>query len=362
MGNTGYLDGHIFLALPVPEANFRQQFESLKQRHPDNRITFQYTPVANPTVDDKVWADVDILVTYNLLPSTPALCPRLKLIHFVSAGIDAHMSHPLITSTSIPVTTSQGVHGPPMAEWFIATLLSHSVRLPELYALHQRRDWGNQLSFFSRRTFQGRRLGILGYGGIGRQSARVATALGMDVVAFTATAKDTPESRRLNTYTIPGTGDVEGMLPRAWFSGTDKPALHRFLSQGLDVLLIAVPLSQKTRYLIGREEFEVLAAHSPSGSGGPFISNLARGDVIVQDELIEALEQGKVQAAALDVADPEPLPSESRLWDAKNCLVTPHVSGINAEYFKHVLDILSINLRKGEGEKLVNLLERGRGY
>lgn len=362
MGNLGHAEKHILVALPMPEAAFEHHIDGLKRANPGYHVTFQQTSMTDPTVDDELWADIDVLVTFNLLPSSPINCPRLSLIHFISAGIDRHMSHPLITSSAIPVTTSTGVHGPAMAEWFIATLLSHTIRLPEFQAMQQRREWGNVLSFFTRRTLQGRRLGILGYGGIGRQAARLAKALGMDVIAFTASAKNTPESRRLTTYTLPGTGDVDGTLPSAWFSGTDKSSLHHFLSQSLDVLLIVVPLSSKTRHLIGREELEVLATHSPSGSGGPFISNLARGDVIIQDDLIMALDQGKVQAAALDVADPEPLPLESRLWDAKNCLITPHISGVNSEYFKHVLDILRINLGKGEGEKMVNLLERGKGY
>ncbi|KAL9623409.1 MAG: hypothetical protein Q9160_002302 [Pyrenula sp. 1 TL-2023] len=362
MGDKDDSEKHLLLALPVAEAAMQQHINKLRQAHPIYRITFIQTPMIKPTVDDGIWTDVDILVTHILLPSSRALCPRLRLIHFVSAGIDNHMSHPMITSTDIPVTTSTGIHGPSMSEWFISTLLAHSLRLQELQTWHANHSWGSSLSFLTRRTLLGRRLGILGYGSIGRQTARLAQAFGMDVLAFTASPKTTPESRRLSTYTIPGTGDVDGILPSAWFSGTDKPGLHHFLSQNLDILLIAVPLSPQTRHLLGKEEFEVLAKHSPPGNGGPFVSNIARGDVVVQDDLIDALDRGVIQAAALDVADPEPLPSDSRLWDAKNCLVTPHMSGIHADYFKYVLDIVNANLGKKDGEKLVNLLERGRGY
>lgn len=362
MGESDDSKQHLLLAIPMAEAAMQQHINTLTQAHPTYRITFIQTPVVNPTVDDSVWNDVDILVTHILLPSSRALCPRLRLIHFVSAGIDRHISHPIITSTNISVTTSSGVHGPSMSEWFISTLLAHNLRMQDLYAWQANHSWGSYLPFFARHTLLGRRLGILGYGGIGRQTARLAKAFGMDVLAFTASPKTTPESRRLSTYTIPGTGDIDGTLPNAWFSGTDKLALHHFLSQNLDILLIAVPLSPKTRHLLGKEEFEVLAKHRPPGNGGPFVSNLARGDVIVQNDLIDALDKGLIQAAALDVADPEPLPSDSRLWDAKNCQVTPHMSGIHADYFKYVMDILSINLSKKDGEKLVNLLERGRGY
>ncbi|ERF77096.1 hypothetical protein EPUS_06314 [Endocarpon pusillum Z07020] len=366
MENSIHTDKHILFALPFPEPTIQQALAALTTAHPSYRTTYRETAFKDPTMDESAWSDVDILVTFNCLPASPSLCPRLKLIHFISAGIDAHLSHSMLTSTDILVTTSTGIHGPPMAEWFILGLLAHQTRLPDLYDLQKKREWGNPLKFTSRKSLQGQRLGILGYGGIGRQAARLAQALGMEVLAYTASAKKTPESRRLTTYTIPGTGDVDGTIPSEWFSGTDKSSLHHFLSQKLDILLIAVPLSTSTRHLLGWEEFEVLATNSPSSApngGGPFVSNLARGDVVVQEDLVSSLNNGVIRGAAVDVADPEPLPSESTLWDAKNVLVTPHVSGVTADYLKHVVDILNINLGKWEGgESLINLFKRRRGY
>ena len=350
---------HLLLILPIPEPASTPFISKFKESHPDVRTTYKELSIGGTKPDDSIYADVNILVTFNTLPSTDAACPSMELIHFISAGIDDKLSHPIVTNSKIPVTTSTGVHGPAISEWFIGTLLAHSLRMAELYDLQSKNKWGEVMSFFSRKTFNGQRLGVLGYGGIGRQSARLAKALGMEVIAYTASPKTTPASRRLTTYTIPGTGDVEGTLPDEWYSGTDKASLHHFLSQKIDVLLISVPLSDHTRHLLGKEEFEVFGKNSKSG---PFVSNVARGNVIVQQDLIDALESGIIKAAAVDVADPEPLPNDSPLWRAKNITISPHMSGVNVDYMSHVMDILSLNLRKQDGEPLVNLVKRGKGY
>ncbi|KAL9113136.1 MAG: hypothetical protein Q9227_002748 [Pyrenula ochraceoflavens] len=344
----------------MPEVACAGVISKFKESHPSFRISFKQTPIPLTTQpDDSEFADVNVLVTFNTLPSSAAACPSMELIHFISAGIDDKLSHPILASSNIPVTTSTGVHGPAISEWFVGTLLAHNLRMCQLYDLQSKQEWGNTMSFFSRKTLHTQRLGVLGYGGIGRQSARLAKALGMDVIAYTASAKTTPESRRLTTYTIPGTGDVDGTLPSQWFSGTDKASLHHFLSQDIDVLLVSVPLSDHTRHLLGREEFDILGKNSRFG---PFVSNVARGNVIVQQDLHDALEDGTVKAAAIDVTDPEPLPTESPLWKAKNLTISPHMSGINVDYLQHVMDILSVNLQKRDDESLINVVKRGRGY
>jgi phosphoglycerate dehydrogenase-like enzyme len=89
--------------------------------------------------------------------------------------------------------------------------------------------------------FVGQRIGILGYGSIGRQIARLAKALGMEVFAYTASARHTPESRMDTGYVVTGTGDVTGEIPVQWFSGMDRASLHHFLAQDLDMLVLCTP-------------------------------------------------------------------------------------------------------------------------
>lgn len=130
-------------------------------------------------------------------------------------------------------------------------------------------------------------------------AARLAKALGMDVYAYTAHPRPTPSSKTHTGYTVPGTGDDEGVLPEKWFSGLDKASLHHFLKQDLDVLLVAVPLTKETHHFLGKEEFKILSKEKA------FIVNIARGAIVQQDDLIASLRSGELRGAAVDVTEPE---------------------------------------------------------
>jgi phosphoglycerate dehydrogenase-like enzyme len=181
----------------------------------------------------------------------------------------------------------------------------------------------------------------------------------MDVVAYTASPRTTPESKKDTGYTVPGTGDIDGTIPSAWYSGLDKASLHNFLSQDIDILLVAVPLTDETLHSLGKEEFEIL------GKKNAFIINISRGKILVQDDLIAALKQkeGGLRGAALDVTDPEPLSPDSELWDLENVAITPHMSGAGTAYVGRSFQILEKNLTNLEqGRKLINVVNRKRGY
>ena len=199
--------------------------------------------------------------------------------------------------------------------------------------------------------------GILGYGSIGRQVARVCKAMGMDIHAYTFHARTTPESRRDTGYIPPGLGDPDGTLPSKWFSGSSTADLHSFLSSGLDLMVICLPLTPKTHHIIAAPEFKAMAASRT------FVANIARGPIVKTDDIIEALESGTIRGAALDVTDPEPLPEGHALWGAKNVIITPHVSGASVNYNDRVFDILSLNIgRLFAGEDLANEVNRKDGY
>ena len=207
----------------------------------------------------------------------------------------------------------------------------------------------------------GKRVAIAGYGSIGRQVARVFVAMGSEVLAYTASARSTAEARRDRAYVIPGTGDPEGIWPKVWYSGTSKESLHTFLGQGVDLLVNCLPLTDATRGLLGREEFEVIKGGN-GGKAGYFV-NISRGAIVRQDELVGCLNDGTLRGAAVDVTDPEPLPEGDELWDAKNVIISPHVSGIGQEYMGRAYDVLMVNLERLEkGEPLINEVKRKRGY
>ena len=288
-----------------------------------------------------------------------------------SAGTNHIWNLPIYAETSIPITTSAGVPAPMIAEWAVMDILVASHKYNTL------RDWqlqhdagGNKGLFNTVSSTIGKRIGILGYGAIGRQVAKVTKAMGMEVIAYTATLRDTVESKQYKGFCIPDTGDPSGEIPTQWHAGTDKKSLHDFLNTELDYLLISLPLTKSSEALLGKAEFMILAKKNA------FIINVSRGEILVQEDLIEALtiyENGAsstlgqkrlgLSGAALDVTVPEPLPKDHPLWSAPNCIITPHICGISREYGSLAFQVLENNLQRlARGLKLLNQVNRETGY
>ncbi|KAF2217775.1 hypothetical protein CERZMDRAFT_30813 [Cercospora zeae-maydis SCOH1-5] len=353
----------LLAVLPFPEP--KDITQRLLQNFPALDINFVQTPFINDgrelckLVPKHLWESATILVTLFAIPE-PDEVPNLEWIHLVSAGSNQMQNTDIYKETKITITTSSGIHGPQIAEWVWMTGLVHSHSYNQLYELQKRHEWGSKGAQYPVRDWVGRRIGILGYGSIGRQVGRVAKAVGMEVLAFTATPKDTPESKKDHGFIVPGTGDPEGEVPVEWYSGVEKESLHNFLKQNLDWLVIAVPLTEQTRHFLGEEEFRVL---SHDGKRPALVTNIARGPIVDQPALIEALKDGTLSGAALDVTDPEPLPADSELWGLKNVIITPHVSGNGVAYTERTFKVLEQNLEHREhGEKLINVVRRSRGY
>ena len=304
-----------------------------------------------------------ILITLGTFPSSTTDAPHLKWIQLFSASANRAAETPIFrNSDHLILTTVSGIHGPQIAEWVVMSTLVTNHRYNLLRELQKQHRWGKtgfDHAFSSIDDLVGQRLGVLGYGSIGRQVARVAHAMGMSVFAYTATPKETPEARRDRGFIVPGTGDAEGKIPEAWFSGLEREKLREFLAQELDVVVASVPLTKETEGMLGEREFEVLGKTGKP----PLIVNIARGKIVDTDALIKALKNGDVRGAALDVTDPEPLPKDSELWDMENVIVTPHISGSGRAYTDRAIGLLEENLRRLEkGEKLLNVVQKDRGY
>jgi phosphoglycerate dehydrogenase-like enzyme len=160
--------------------------------------------------------------------------------------------------------------------------------------------------------------------------------MGMEVYAFTRTPYTADKKAKSDHYSVPGMGDPQGQLPSRWFHGESRDAVNEFLRQDLDLLVLCLPLTTATEYLLGAEQFDILT----QGKKRTFVSNVARGKLIRTEALVDALHKGKIRGAAVDVTDPEPLPESHPLFSAPNVVITPHVSWQSVNNWDRMMDIL----------------------
>ena len=229
----------------------------------------------------------------DLVAGLGARAAELEWIHAASAGVDAVLTPEVVASDTV-VTNAQGVFDQGIAEWVLAVLLLFTKDLHTTLALQRDRTWRHR----ENERLAGRRLLVVGAGSIGREIARLCGATGMTVrgVARTARADDP---------------DFDAVVP------TDR--LHDELAEADDVV-IATPLTAATHHLFDADAF---AAMRP----GTRVVNIGRGPVIDEVALLEALVSGRVGAAALDVFETEPLPSDHPFWGMEQVVVSPHMSG-----------------------------------
>ncbi|KAI9806664.1 MAG: hypothetical protein M1825_006121 [Sarcosagium campestre] len=373
-GGAAPKDEHLVVALPWAEPT--EELERLRERFPHVKTSYRQVKYlasywsAEGDLPADFFQTATILATLSALPKSKDEAPSLRLIHFFSAGVDHIIDEPIYKNTDITLTTSSGIHGPQIAEWVILTALAHSHKLPKLLEWQREKHWGGLQAIGPVRDMVGQKLGVLGYGSIGRQGllaplpelARVAKAMGLDVIAYTARPRSTKESRKDAGFIVPGTGDPDGDIPSAWFSGVEKDQLHQFLRQDIDILVISVPLTPGTTHLLSAAELDILGKNRQA-----FISNISRGQIVQQGDLIAALkrplEDGGLRGAALDVTDPEPLPPESELWHLPNVIISPHISGGGTAYVDRAFQVLEENLDRIEkGKALLNVVDRRKGY
>ncbi|HSJ05182.1 MAG TPA: D-2-hydroxyacid dehydrogenase [Longimicrobiales bacterium] len=260
---------------------------------------------------------------------------RLRWVHSGAAGV-ASLLHPELRLHEIVLTNSAGIHGPPMAESVLGMILYFARGFDHAVRARSGREWGAtafQADGSGVREVAGATLGIIGLGGVGREVARRARALGMDVLAI---------RRR------PDLVDDAEVL-----HGDD--ALDRLLALS-DYVVVTAPSTSATRGLIDAER---IARMRP---GSVFI-NVARGDLVDEVALIDALRRGHLRGAALDVFRDEPLPPSSALWDLDNVLITPHVSATTPHFWERETELLLENLRRYlAGRALRNTVDPDAGY
>jgi phosphoglycerate dehydrogenase-like enzyme len=261
--------------------------------------------------------------------------PRLRWIHVDHAGLDK-AARPEAFRAGLTVTGSAGRSAPVLAEHALFFALALAYDFPAFHAAQREHRWGIPGQEQLRGLF-GRTIGIVGLGHTGRELALRAKAFGMNVLAY----------RRREGPPPPGVDRV--------FSSDAGDPLDPLL-RGSDFVVLALSLSEATHHLIGARELDLIG---PNG----FLINIARGPIVDEAALADALRERRIAGAGLDTFEVEPLPAESLLWDAPRTLITPHVTPAVPDRTARSLDIICENIRRfAAGEPLLNRLTKEDVY
>jgi phosphoglycerate dehydrogenase-like enzyme len=274
-------------------------------------------------------------------PANFADLARLRWVQIASTGYSQLFGLGL-SERGILASNSRGCFDVPIAEWNLSMMVNLARDLRGMIRNQVAAIWDRSASF--QREIRGMTVGIWGYGGIGRETARLARAFGMRVHVLTRNGI----GPRGDVYAVAGTGDPEGIYPHRIFTAGEELAFLR----ELDFLILAMPLTPATEGIVGARELQALPRTA-------CVLNPARGPIIDQQALLRALEEGWIAAAALDTHYAYPLPPEHPLWRYPNVILTPHISGSSlSQHFRDRLwDIFAANLHRYiEGTPLLNSL------
>jgi phosphoglycerate dehydrogenase-like enzyme len=276
--------------------------------------------------------EADILFDFDWLAPErlPLHAPRLRWVQGTSAGIGELLRRTGLIETDLIFTTAAGVHASPLAEFVILSLLYFYRDVPRLQRMQKAHHWER----YTNKELAGGRALVVGLGAVGRTIAGRLAALDLEVWGARRTSGPPPEG-------------VSRVLPLA---GLGAPLGE------IDALVLACPLTPQTKGLIGASELAAMR-------DGALLVNVARGPVVDEQALVQALRDGRLGGAALDVAEVEPLPADSPLWDMPNVLISPHSASTVHDENRRIVDIFVANLgRYLDGEPLINQFDRMHGY
>jgi phosphoglycerate dehydrogenase-like enzyme len=269
-----------------------------------------------------------------------------------SAGINHIMQSPIYMREDLFLTTSRGAYDVAGAEFTLGLMLNLAKNSKLAFEAQQKKDWcpnSERLKVYPNQELRGRTVGIIGYGGIGQEIARLCCAFGMRVSALLRGNKKRGEVR----YRIP---DLRRLRPPVLEKRFQFPRGLGALLEQSDFVVITLPLTPETKGLIDGAALKGMHKNA-------YLINVSRGPLVKEDALIELLQREAIAGAALDVFQQEPLPMESPFYSLKNVIVTPHISGVFSEMVDRVVALFLENLQRyRNGKTLFNLVDRHRGY
>jgi D-2-hydroxyacid dehydrogenase (NADP+) len=283
--------------------------------------------------------DADVAFTPFIDRDAFPSATRLRWIQSPAVGVGSLM-FPELHASPVVITSAKGIRARSIAEHVIGVTIALARRLPHAMRAQAAHRWaqdeleGPESGVW---TLSGRRMLIVGLGSIGLEVAQLAVPLGLDVVGI----------RRRPSR--PG----EDLPPDVRVHGPDS--LHQLLTTS-DVVVLSLPHTPDTRQTIGPRELERIKR-------GALLINVARGKLIDDEAVVDALRDGRLGGAALDVFTREPLETSSPYWDLPNVIVTPHTAGAMADYWTPLLALFADNLRRfEEGRDLLNVINKQVGY
>ncbi|GAA5973052.1 hypothetical protein JCM11641_000387 [Rhodosporidiobolus odoratus] len=352
-----------------------QVLDSLQQIIPNvihyPTVAFQPLPEDTQHPADEDYAKADAIFAFFIPPNLKSFkqTPNLKLFQGLSAGYshieETEYYKTIPEDSEVTFANASGIHVSTIAEHVLGTVLMLYHKLHTIaIMMHNEQRWAFQEELGGNyiRELNTLKVGILGYGHIGRETARLFHSCGSTIYATTRDGKPSPEKG----FILPNTGDPTGSLPTKYCSTSSRSSTLSFFSE-CDVVINTLPDSAATRGFVGEEELKAM-------KGDGVYVNIGRGITTDQEALVKALqaerEQGeemqatgtlRIGGASLDVVTPEPLPNGHILYTLPNVVLTPHMSGLSTQYFVNAAKVLDVNvsrMRKGKGA--LNAY-RGRG-
>ncbi|MGQ0548913.1 MAG: D-2-hydroxyacid dehydrogenase [Armatimonadota bacterium] len=274
--------------------------------------------------------DAEVIVGWLIPGSVIERAPRLKWIHATAAGVDT-LLFPAVMDGRVRLTSSVGIHTTVLPEHVMAVVLAFARRLHVAVRNQMARRWDRASTMGE--ELEGKVLGILGLGAIGRALAPRAAVFGMRVIGTKRTPEPIPHVERVLTP-----------------EHTDEVLCTA------DFLVILLPLTPQTRGLIDARALRLMKSSA-------VLINVGRGPIVQEAALMDALRAGVIAGAGLDVFDHEPLPSDSPFYQMENVIITPHVSGASPTYLDRAIPLFCENLRRYlTGAPLLNVVDPARGY
>lgn len=315
----------------------------------DKRLHFNIISARQANeISDDTWQKTEILITEKLLPA-PEKVPNLRWVQFNTAGIDSAVNEPLFLAGNIIFTTLSGAAAPQAAEFVLMAMLTLGHKMINILHAQRNHEWApDRLARLMPKELRDSVVGLVGYGSIAREVARILQPWGAKVLATKLDIMH-PDDRGFN---FDGMGDPEGN----YFTRLYPIQALKSMLKECDFVVITLPKTNSTTNLIAEEELSVMKSSA-------YLIDISRGGIVKPLALRMALQEKKIAGAFKDVFEQEPLAKDNPLWDSPNLIISPHIAGISTHYNERSVDLIIENLRNYcQDSSLLNVYNSELGY